>query len=101
MLMAMSTMEVGKTTKRMALESIHTSMELVTRATGRRTNSMEKDSKLGPMVPATKDSTSKAENMVVVASHGLITARTLATLSTTTLKEKVRIHQTLIALRRL
>ena len=57
MQMAMSTMVTGRMTRLMASEYTVISMELVTRATGKKINSMARGSRLGLMERATKETT--------------------------------------------
>jgi hypothetical protein len=54
-------------------------MGLATPDSGKKTNNMEKASKLGPTVQVTKECTSREESTEEVVSHGLITALTLVT----------------------
>jgi hypothetical protein len=64
-------------------------MGLATLVNGKKTNNMEKASKLGLTVPVTKECTSREENTEEVVLRGLITALTLVTSWKTTSKGKV------------
>lgn len=70
MLMVMSTMETGKTTKPMAMESTTTLMVPDTRVGGSRTNNTVKAKRSGQIMRAMKVSTKMARSMGMVNSFG-------------------------------
>lgn len=72
MLMVMYMKENGRMTRLMVTESTCTQMELNTRVLGKKTNSMEKERKLGLMVHVILEIMWKEKKMEMVNSSGLM-----------------------------
>ena len=87
-------MVTGKMTRPTALESTVTLMELATRATGKRINSMARVLRLGQTEQATREITSRAAKTERAASRGQTRALTQGTLLRIILKVKVSGVQT-------
>ena len=83
-------MATGKMIRLTALEFIVILTELVIRDTGRKISSTDKALKLGQMVQATRETTSKDARMERAASHGQTKALTQGTLLRIISRAKVR-----------
>ena len=74
MLMEIFMTGFGRMIRHMDMASILISMKPDIKVIGKKTNNTEKVSKHGPMVQAMKETISKARNMVLASSHGLMAA---------------------------